>query len=271
MDVSRLALFLCLAAPAFAQPEPKFEIATIKLAAPNAPRNVVVPSSPDRLSIPSMNLIWLIYTAYGEGMGTAYNVSGGPDWVNKTSFAIEAKAAKPSTQRELHLMLRALLEDRFALKLRTETRMGDQYALVLDHSDGKLGPNIEPWDGTCGGRPPASSDDDPVTPRCPSGYRPSGLVLEGATMFSVAELLSLPQSRALLGTIVHDATGLTGRYKMHLDFPFAPQRPADPGQPDFAPPSLFNAVREQWGVKLEKAKGALHVIVVESAIQPTEN
>ena len=91
-------------------------------------------------------------------------------------------------------------------------------------------------------------------------------------MFSAAELLSLPQSRALLGTIVQDRTGLKGRYKMHLDFPFTPQRPVDPAvPPEFAGPSLFQAVREQWGLKLEKAKGPLHVIVVESAEPPTEN
>jgi uncharacterized protein (TIGR03435 family) len=72
-------------------------------------------------------------------------------------------------------------------------------------------------------------------------------------------------SRALLTTIVQDQTGLKWRYKMHLDFPFTPQR-----QPEFSPPSLFAAVREQWGLKLEKAKGPLNVIVVESAQPPTE-
>jgi uncharacterized protein (TIGR03435 family) len=223
-----------------------------------------------------MTLTWLIYTAYQDGMGTAWNVSGGPDWVNKTAFAIEGQAAQPSTQRQLRMMLRTLLEERFGLTLRQETRIGDQYALVLDRSDGKLGPNVQEWDGTCtGGRPP-TADDDPTVPRCLSGYRPPGLFLDGATMFSAADLLSLPQSRALLGTIVHDATGLEGRYKMHLDFQFAPLPRAQPGQtpggqPEFAGPSLFTAVREQWGLKLEKAKGALHVIVVESAQLPTEN
>ena len=272
MNLGKLVLVPLLAIPVCAQPAPRFEVATIKLAAPNAVRNYVVPSSPDRLSIPSMTLTWLIYTAYQDGMGTAWNVSGGPDWVNKTAFAIEGQAAQPSTQRHLKMMLRTLLEERFGLKLRQETRIGDQYALVLDRSDGKLGPNVEEWNGACTGRQP-TADDDPSVPRCLSGYRPPGLFLEGATMFSAADLLSLPQSRALLGTIVHDATGLKGRYKMHLDFSFAPQPPPQPGQtpPEFTGPSLFTAVREQWGLRLEKAKGALHVIVVESAQLPTEN
>ena len=268
-----LALFLCLAARSVAQSVPKFEVATIKPAAPDAVRNRVIYPSPERISIPSMTLTWLIYTAYGEGMGTSYNVSGGPDWVNRTSFAIEAKAPQPATQRQLRLMLRSLLEERFALKIHQEARKGGNiYALVLDRSDGKLGPNVAEWDGTCGGRAPANSDtDDPFTPHCLSGYRPQGAFLEGGTMYSAAELLSLPQSRVLLGTIVQDQTGLTGRYNMHLDFQFNAPRPADPTEPGFAGPSLFQAVREQWGLKLEKAEGTLNVIVVEGAVPPSEN
>jgi uncharacterized protein (TIGR03435 family) len=82
-------------------------------------------------------------------------------------------------------------------------------------------------------------------------------------MFAVAEMLSLPASRNLLGRIVEDRTALTGRYKMELEFPFAP--------PDPAGPSLFTAVREQWGLKLEPTKGPLEVVVVDSAQAPTEN
>src|SRR6185436_10499666 len=203
MTLSRLALFLWLAASLFAQSALKFEVATVKLAAPNAVRNRVMPSSPDRLSIPGMNVRWMIYTAYQEGMGTSWNVSGGPAWIDQTFYAIEAKAAQPSTQKELRMMLRTLLAERFALKIRQEARTGAPgsggiYVLVLDRPDGKLGPNIKEWDGTCGGRPP-TGDDDPFVPRCLSGYRAGGFFLEGGTLFSAAELLSLPQSRALLG------------------------------------------------------------------------
>jgi len=272
MSLPRLRLLLCFAAVVFAQSAGKFEVATVKAAAPDAVRNRVMPSSPDRLSIPSMSLVWLIYTAYAEGMGTSFNVRGGPDWANKTAYKIEAKAPQASTPRHLRIMLRALLEERFALKIRTEDRLGDIYALVVDRKDGKLGPNVEPWDGACGGRKTSGEDDDPFVPRCSSGFRPPGLFLEGATMYSAADLLSLPQSRVLLGTIVQDQTGLKGRYKMRLDFQFSPPRPLDPGTPGgFVPPSLFDAVREQWGLRLEKAKGPLHVIVVESATRPTGN
>jgi uncharacterized protein (TIGR03435 family) len=93
-------------------------------------------------------------------------------------------------------------------------------------------------------------------------------------MFTVAEMLSLPPSRTLLGKIVNDQTGLTGRYTMELDFPFAPQpqRPADPAAPpDFGAPSLFTAVREQWGLRLVPGRGPFRLVTVESAQLPTAN
>jgi uncharacterized protein (TIGR03435 family) len=261
--------------PVSAQSELQFEVATVKLAAPDAVRNQVISSGPDRLEIPSMNVRWLIYTAYQEGMGTSWNVSGGPKWIDETAYAIEGKAARPSTQKELRIMLRTLLAERFGLKVRQEVRTGAPgsggiYVLVLDRPDGKLGPNIKEWDGTCGGRPP-STDDDPHVPRCLSGYRPPGIFLDGGTMFSAAEFLSLPPSRALLGTIVQDRTGLTGRYRMRLDFQFA-QRRLDPAQqPEFAGPSLFQAIKEQWGLRLERGEGPLNMVIVESVARPTEN
>jgi uncharacterized protein (TIGR03435 family) len=91
-------------------------------------------------------------------------------------------------------------------------------------------------------------------------------------LFSVAELLSLPQSRALLGTIVQDHSGLEKRYTLHLDFQFAPPRPFDPAkQPEFAGPSLFQAIREQWGLRLEKGEGTLNMVIIDSVERPTEN
>ena len=276
MTLHKLILIFWLPASVFPQSPLKFEVATIKLAPQDAIRNRVMPSGPDRLSIPGMNVRWLIYTAYQEGMGTSWNVSGGPKWVDETFYAIEAKAAQPSTQKELRMMLRTLLAERFGLKVRQEARIGAPgsggiYVLVLDRPDGKLGPNIKEWDGTCGGKTPAG-DDDPHVARCPSGYRASGLFMEGGTMFSAAEFLSLPQSRQLLRTIVQDRTGLEKRYTLHLDFPFVPPRPVDPaGQPEFAPPSLFQTVREQLGMRLEKGEGTLNMVIIESVERPTEN
>ena len=253
--------------------KPAFEVATIKLALPNAaPRNQLLRVSPNRISIPSMTLSWLIYTAYGEGMSTSTAVVGGPDWRNQTAYAIEAQSQQPATQLQFQAMLRTLLEDRFGLKIHREAVEGDIYALVLDRSDGKLGPKVQPWTGTCAnGRTPSKDEyDDPLIPACPSGLLGNRLFVDGGTMFSAADLLSLPMSRTLLGRVVQDRTGLTGRHKIDLDYPFVLPRNSDPNVPD-PRPSLFTVIREQWGMKLEPSRGEFKKIVVDDAQRPAEN
>ena len=278
-----------------AERRPAFEAATVKLAAPDAIRNQIQPTSPNRLLIPGMTLTWLIYTAFGDGgFNTSMRVTGGPDWVNRTAFAVEGVAAAGTTPGQRRLMLQTLLEERFALKIRHVTEMHDGLALVVDRKDGTLGPKVKTWDGTCPGvmpalyfqaprRPlqktdgkfvvgPASEADDPGVPYCPTGYRAGGMRIDGATMFTAAEMLSLPPGRALLGTVTQDRTGLTDRYTMELDYPFPPTGPAAPAAPpEFAGPSLSTAVQEQWGLRLVPSKGPLKVVIVESAQLPTGN
>ena len=249
-----------------------FEAATIKLAAPDAVRNRMIPSGPNRMNIPSMTLVWLVYTAYGDGgLNTAMRVTGGPDWVNKTAFAVEGVAATPSTPRQMRRMLQTLLEERFALKVRIDNQTGNVLTLVVDRPDGKLGPKVKEWDGTCQrGKP--TEEDDPAAPRCLSGYLAGRLALDGATMFSVAEVLSLPVGRQLLGNIVVDQTGLKGRYTMDLDYTFAPPRPLDAATPpEFAGPSLFTAVREQWGLRIVPGQGPFRAVMIENAQMPAAN
>src|SRR5262245_12882977 len=295
-----LTLSVAIAAPiaigaAAEQKTEAFEVASIKLAAPDAERNRVMQPSPNRLQIPSMTLTALIYTAYGDGgLNTSMRVTGGPDWINRTAYYVEGLASGQATPRQLRLMLQTLLEERFALKIRSETETADMLALVVDRSDGTLGPKVKKWDGTCPRvmpalylqaprRPlqkidarftvgPASEADDAAVPYCPTGYGPGGIRIDGATMSTVAAMLSLPPARALLGTITQDRTGLTDRYTMELDYTFAPTAPAAPGAPpELSGPSLFTAVREQWGLRLVPSKGQLKVIVVESAQPPTNN
>jgi uncharacterized protein (TIGR03435 family) len=232
----------------------------------------MVRMSPNRISIPSMTLSWLIYTAYGEGMSTSTAVVGGPDWRNQTAYAIEAQSQQPATQLQFQAMLRTLLEDRFGLKIHREAVEGDIYALVLDRSDSKLGPKVQPWTGTCAnGRTPSKDEyDDALIAACPSGLLANRLFLDGGTMFSAADLLSLPMSRTLLGRVVQDRTGLAGRYKIDLDYPFVLPRNSDPTAPN-PRPSLFTVIREQWGMKLEPSRGQFKRIVVDDAQRPTEN
>jgi uncharacterized protein (TIGR03435 family) len=251
--------------------KPAFEAATIKLAAPDAVRNRVMPTSPNRLSIPSMSLVWLIYTAYGDGgFNTAMRVTGGPEWANRTAFAVEGVASENTTPPRLRLMLQTLLEERFMVKLRRETVTANVLGLVVHRPDRSLGPKVREWNGTCQTGTPTETDE-PAVPRCPSGYRPGGLFLDGATMFSVAEMLSLPQSRPLLGNITVDQTGLKGRYTMELDYPFPRVPGATAASPEFALPSLSTAIQEQWGLRVIPSQGPFKSVVIERAQLPTEN
>jgi len=157
-----------------AQSPLKFEVTTIKPAPADAVVNRVVQADPGRISF-QMILRNLIYYAYGNGLSTALQVSGGPDWIHRTRYDIQGLAQASATQRQFRAMLRALLEERFGLKIHTETHSIDVYALVAVRNDGKLGPRIEDWTGTCqSGAPP--TEDDPKTPRCTGYLSPAGIM-----------------------------------------------------------------------------------------------
>ena len=296
-----LAAFAIPAVLAAAAPQretaarPAFETATIKLSTGPSRANVITQPSPNRLSIPGMTLMALVYAAYGDGgFNTSMSVRGvKPDWANQTVYAIEGSAAAPATPRQMRLMLQSLLEERFALRLHdasdTDAAIGDVLTLVVDRTDGRLGPKVKPWDGTCPAvvppmvmqapqRPlqrvgdqlvvgPASAADDPDLPYCPTGFRPGGLRIDGATMSTAAQMLSLPPGRVLLNTITVDRTGLTGRYTLDLDYLFTGSAPP----PDFAGPSLSTAIKEQWGLRLVPGKARLKLLIVDSAQPPTPN
>ena len=130
---------------------PAFEAATIKLSTGPSRANIVTQPAPNRLSIPGMTLKALIYVAYGDGgFNTSMGVRGGADWTNETVYAVEGVSAVPATPRQMRLMLQSLLEERFALKVHdasdTDAAVVDVLTLVMDRSDGTLGPKLKPWD-----------------------------------------------------------------------------------------------------------------------------
>ena len=260
----RLLISLAAVATAVAGQQISFEVATVKPAAPTDAFSSTTPNvSPGRLKFRNATLKILIYWAYGTGLSTAVNVSGGPDWINRNRYTIEATAEGNPTDRDYRAMMRSLLEERFALKLHRESRDIDVFALLPARADGKLGPKVKPWSGTCvSGRAPRA--EDPAMPRCGGAFRPPGLVLEGVSMIPLAEMLST--QRRLLGKIVQDRTGLAGPYNIEFEFDFNAAN-----QPDYTGPSIFTALKEQLGVKLEAAKGPLEVILVDSASPPGDN
>ena len=265
----RLSLLLSLSIAAYAQTPSAFEVATIKPAAPDAPGPFVRPS-PGRLSITNMTLLQMIRFAYGEGLAYNLEITGGPSWMDKDRYDMEGKSAGQVSLTERRLMLQTLLADRFGLKVHTDSKEVNVYAMTVVRSDGKLGPKVQPWDGMCGGRDAPPANVNPKGPRCGAFFRPPGMEFEGVTMEIVADMLSNPNIN--LGRPVVDKTGLTGEYTMQLEFQFRPPGPAGAEAPvDQFSASLSTALREQLGLKLQSAKGNVDVIVVDQASRPTEN
>jgi uncharacterized protein (TIGR03435 family) len=164
-----------------------------------------------------------------------------------------------------------------------ETREQPIYALMLARRDGRLGEKIMPSTVDC--TPPANGRDPArfappapgVRPKCGFMIGPGRINVGGQTMASLAQTLS-----RFVGGIVVDKTGLTEAYDVELTFAPGPgirfagrDLPPQPGgTPPIAnsdAPSVFTAVQEQLGLKLEATKGPVDVLVVDSAEKPTPN
>lgn len=256
-------------APAHAQTATSFEVATIKPsdAGPNAGALLNFPG-PGRLSVTNFSLRMLIGSAFGPELGQGYQITGGPDWLEKDRFVVLGQATGTPPRPEMFGMLRTLLIERFALKYHVETREVDAYALVPARSDGRVGPKLLKWDGTCNGKQPPPAQPNATGPRCSAFFRPPGLVMRGVTMTVLANMLSAQFSN--LGRPVVDKTGLTGEFDFDLETTFAPAA-ANAGAADTAAPSVFVALQEQLGLKLEPTRTPVKVFVVDSAQRPAEN
>ena len=264
--ILHLVVLLDLAIAAKAQSLPAFEAATVKRAAPDAQGEFIRPS-PGRLVITNMTLLQMIRFSYGEGMAFNLEITGGPGWVDKDRYDVEGRAAGQVSLAERRLMLRTLLAERFGLRVHTNSKEVNVYAMTVARSDGKLGPKVQPWDGKCGGKEPPPANGSPKSPRCGAFLRPPGMEFEGVTMEIVADMLSSPVTS--LGRPVVDRTGLTGEYTIQLEFPFRPRGSA--AAEDESAVSLFTALQEQWGLRLQSAKGNIDVIVIDQASRPAEN
>lgn len=167
----------------------------------------------------------------------------GPDWLASERFDIIAKTESGAPKPE---MLAAVLEDRFKLAVHRETKEMTEYALVVAKGGSKL-KKVDP------------GEDDTTSRR---GH----LTATRVSMNGLAHFLAGPNVR--LGRPVVNKTGLDGVFDFNLDWiPEGPERKdADAG------PSIFTALQEQLGLKLETQKGPVEVLVVDHMERaPTEN
>ena len=152
--------------------------------------------------------------------------------------------------------LRLLLAERFALKLHTETRELPAYTLVRDRADGRPGPELRASSAHCA---PPTAAAEPGQTRCRVRQAFQGLIANGVSMTQFAAALS-----PILGRKVYDRTTLPGTFDFNVRF-------TDDAAPDPRFPSLFTAVREQLGLKLEPTRVPADVVVIDSVQRPTEN
>jgi len=236
-----------------AQAPPAFEVASVKPSAPGG-RGGIVRTLPGNQTyfVNNMPLRAIMTVAYSV---TDRQISGGPAWIGTEPFDITAKAARPCTTDELHVLLQRLLEDRFQLKVRHEIREMSVWALVVDKGGTKLPPHD-----------PADIDHPPLG----SGPNRRGLGGRSVNMTYFAFVLS-----RLLERNVIDRTGLPGYYDISLDFARDPLAGARPEGGEPAPPTdgpdVFSALREQLGLRLESTKGPVEFLVVEHAQKPSAN
>jgi len=235
---------------------------------------------PGGFSGTNVTLAMLIRSAYDIQEN---QISGGPSWVKSDHYDIDAKMDSP-TADALHKlsedkrrlatqhMLQALLADRFKLAVHHDSKELSIYALVV----AKNGPRLQQ------AKP---GDTYPNGIKGPDGIARAGmmrmgrgqLTSQGLPLTELARLLT-----AQLDRTVVDKTGLPGNYDFTLQWtPDESQgamfRGPDAGPPGSAPsaessgPSLFTALQEQLGLKLESQKGPVEIYVIDHAEKPSEN
>ena len=249
-----------------------FEIASVKPSNPDStgPIGLVVPAL-GRITATNATLRRLVYAAYRL---SPFQVVGGPAWQNTTRFDINAKADRQPSIEERAAYYRGLLEDRFKAVMHTESRELPVYELVLGRDDGRLGPGMRRSDVDCGpviaaARARAEAGERPALPV--QGQRPACGAIGGPTGF-IAGAVELSVLVGMLAggldrpTI--DRTGLTGRFD--IDFKSAPMRAA-PNAPASDLPSVFTAVQEQLGLRLEPSTAPIPVLVIDRIEMPTED
>ena len=228
----------------------EFEVASIKPADPNARGSS---SHTDRrfMTIKNWTLKRLVQRAFGV---EDYQVTGGPNWLDTYRFDINAKVdeAEPELkgkegQDRIKAMLESLLGERFEFQFHRETKQLPIYNLETAKSGFKL---------------TAAKDTGSSSTNSNNGR----LTCKGVSMPAFAVFLSGNMERPVL-----DATGVLGVFDFKLEWSTQDVAAKAPDANELAGPSIFTALQEQLGLKLESTKGPVEIIVVDHAEKPTEN
>jgi bla regulator protein BlaR1 len=233
-----------------------FDVVSIKSLAGTARARMPGPrQSQGRFARAAATLRQLVQYAYDVQPS---QVTGGPAWVSTSRFQVDARTDPTTTPAQMRAMVRHMLAERFALKAHTDVRERPIYRMVVASRDGKLGPSIYRIDDAeCGG-----SNLQPCDLAAWSG----GMTSSGMGLQQLAVALFNASQTTGVDRPVIDQTGLAGMFGFTLmfsSFNTVAQVSDDP--------SIFVALREQLGLKLEPARGPVERLVIDSVEQPTPN
>jgi uncharacterized protein (TIGR03435 family) len=269
--MARLAMILvavsAVGVPLVAQQPPVFEVVSIKPSPNDLAPEGIDPRPDGSVRFTRFQARTLITMAYrAEGIQRFDQIIGAPSWLSVDRFDIVAKAAgNATTQRgpsAVPAMVRSLLRDRFRLKVHSETRDLPAYRLVMARRDGGLGPELHASTAEC----PVANEAANTDRWC--GIRAMGGVITGRGV-STGLLAANLSGYATVDRFVTDRTGLAGRYDFRLDYSPAVAQAGDAATT--VGPSLFTALIEQLGLRLQPETKSVPVLVIDSVDRPTPN
>jgi uncharacterized protein (TIGR03435 family) len=244
--------------------EPRFDVASVKINTSGAAASRFLHTGG---MIDGRNIVLKLLLNYAYGV-EAFNISGGPGWINSDRFDVQAKATPNTSDSQMKMMTQALLADRFGLQVHRETK--DSRVLVLTAVKG--GMKLQPLkEGSC-----VSPDDPNVTGSRAAGQKPicglpkssvngPNLVIDAVGMDAATWVRTLS---SMLGRTVVNETGLSGPLDV-LHFEYSRDDLTTAADTDAI--SISTALNQQLGLKLENATRPLEVLVIDRIEKPSAN
>jgi uncharacterized protein (TIGR03435 family) len=240
--------------PMAADAKPGFEVATIKPSQPEEQRAVMVVGS--RLATKATSLVDLMMFAYGVHPS---QIAEGPDWMTAEKFDVVVQPNMPGRPNtaQMHSIVQQLLADRFKLAFHHAQRELPVYRIVA----AKGGPKLTP-----------TTKEGQATNTAAVGIAAGLMTVRNATL---SEFASLMQRYVRLDRPIVDRTGIAGKFDYKLSWtPDSSQfdgNPPGPARSDENAPSLYTAIQEQLGLKLEAAREPTDVLIIDRVERPSEN
>ncbi len=245
---------------------PRFEVASVKPSRPVAGQGVYfgMMSDPGSFRGSFVTLTDLVGKAYGVDVA---RISGGPSWISTERYDVVATLPTNASQGQIPILLQALLADRFGLTVRRDKKMSQVYALVPAKGGPKL-KRSEAQNSSSSTAPPAIFSAPGILPAGGGELRLccGKAKLIGISMARLADLLSSQTDRR-----VQDNTGIQGLFDISLEWIPDDARPQPGGAASPGGPSIYTAIQEQLGLRLEPRTAPSEYLVIEHATRPTEN